>query len=150
MEISKIIMKVQINTKIINGKITKNRESFIRSLIEFNNKEITITIEKKKRKRSNEQNAYLWGCVYPLVKMQFYETCGEVFTIEEVHEIMKMKFNSVELINEDTGEVIVVPKSTTNNSKFEQEQYHEQIRNFAKEWFNIHIPLPNEEIFINS
>lgn len=143
-------MKASVNSKVINGKCATNKGSITKAFEQFEGKEVTITIEKKKRKRSNEQNAYLWGCVYPLVKMQFYETCGEVFTIEEVHEIMKMKFNSVELINEETGEVIVVPKSTTKNSKFEQEQYHEQIRSFAKEWFNIYIPLPNEEIFINS
>jgi hypothetical protein len=141
-------MKVQINTKIINGKITNNRESFIRSLIEFNNKEITITIERKRRKRSNEQNAYLWCCIYPLIKQGFFETCGEVFTINEVHEIMKLKFNFIELTNESTGEVITAPKSTTKNTKFEQEQYHEQCRQFALEWFNITIPLPNEQIEI--
>ena len=143
-------MKASVNSKVVDGKCATNKGSISKAFEQFEGREITITIEKKRRKRSNEQNAYLWGCVYPLVKLQFYETCGEVFTIEEVHEIMKMKFSSVELINEETGEVIIVPKSTTKNSKFEQEQYHEQIRNFAKEWFNIYIPLPNEEIFINS
>ena len=143
-------MKAQINSKIVNGKCTTNKGSISKAFEQFEGKEITITIEKKRRKRSNEQNAYLWGCVYPLVKIGFFESYGEVFSIEEVHEILKMKFNSIDLINEDTGEVVVAPKSTTKNSKFEQEQYHEHIRNFAKEWFNIHIPLPNEEIFINS
>jgi hypothetical protein len=143
-------LKAQINSKIVNGKCTTNKGSISKAFEQFEGKEITITIEKKRRKRSNEQNAYLWGCVYPLVKIGFFESYGEVFSIEEVHEILKMKFNSIDLINEDTGEVVVAPKSTTKNSKFEQEQYHEHIRNFAKEWFNIHIPLPNEEIFINS
>jgi len=143
-------LKAQINSKIVNGKCTTNKASISKAFEQFEGKEITITIEKKRRKRSNEQNAYLWGCVYPLVKIGFFESYGEVFSIEEVHEILKMKFNSIDLINEDTGEVVVAPKSTTKNSKFEQEQYHEHIRNFAKEWFNIYIPLPNEEIFINS
>ena len=143
-------MKAQINSKIVNGKCTTNKASITKAFEQFEGKEITITIEKKRRKRSNEQNAYLWGCVYPLVKIGFFESYGEVFSIEEVHEILKMKFNSIVLANEETGEVIIAPKSTTKNSKFEQEQYHEQIRSFAKEWFNIHIPLPNEEIFINS
>ena len=143
-------MKASVNSKVIEGKCATNKGSISKAFEQFEGREITITIEKKRRKRSNNQNSYLWGCVYPLVKIGFFESYGEVFSIEEVHEILKMKFNSIDLINEDTGEVVVAPKSTTKNSKFEQEQYHEHIRNFAKEWFNIYIPLPNEEIFINS
>lgn len=141
-------MKAIVNSKVVNGKCATNKGSISKAFEQFEGKEITITIERKRRKRSNEQNAYLWGCVYPLIKQGFFETCGEVFTIEEVHEIMKLKFNFIELTNESTGEVITAPKSTTKNTKFEQEQYHEQCRQFAIEWFNITIPLPNEQIEI--
>jgi len=96
---------------VIEGKCATNKGSISKAFEQFEGREITITIEKKRRKRSNNQNSYLWGCVYPLVKMQFYETCGEVFTIEEVHEIMKMKFNSIVLANEETGEVIIHQKA---------------------------------------
>ena len=141
-------MKYSINTKIVDGKISNNKESIIKIFKEFEGKNITISIQRQKTKRSNNQNKYLWGCVYPLIKQGFYETCGETFTIDEVHEIMKLKFNFIELTNESTGEVITAPKSTTKNTKFEQEQYHEQCRQFALEWFNITIPLPNEQIEI--
>ena len=141
-------MKAIVNSKVVNGKCATNKGSISKAFEQFEGKEITITIERKRRKRSNEQNAYLWACVYPLIKQGFFETCGEVFTIEEVHEIMKLKFNFIELTNESTGEVITAPKSTTKNTKFEQEQYHEQCRQFALEWFNIAIPLPNEQIEI--
>ena len=141
-------MKYSINTKIVDGKISNNKESIIKIFKEFEGKNITISIQRQKTKRSNNQNKYLWGCIYPLIKQGFFETCGEVFTIDEVHEIMKLKFNFIELTNESTGEVITAPKSTTKNTKFEQEQYHEQCRQFALEWFNITIPLPNEQIEI--
>ena len=141
-------MKAIVNSKVVNGKCATNKGSISKAFEQFEGKEITITIERKRRKRSNEQNAYLLGCVYPLIKQGFFETCGEVFTIDEVHEIMKLKFNFIELTNESTGEVITAPKSTTKNTKFEQEQYHEQCRQFAIEWFNITIPLPNEQIEI--
>ena len=141
-------MKAIVNSKVVNGKCATNKGSISKAFEQFEGKEITITIERKRRKRSNEQNAYLWACVYPLIKQGFFETCGEVFTIEEVHDIMKLKFNFIELTNESTGEVITAPKSTTKNTKFEQEQYHEQCRQFAIEWFNITIPLPNEQIEI--
>lgn len=141
-------MKASVNSKVVNGKCATNKGSISKAFEQFEGKEITITIERKRRKRSNEQNAYLWCCIYPLIKQGFFETCGEVFTIDEVHEIMKLKFNFIELTNESTGEVITAPKSTTKNTKFEQEQYHEQCRQFAIEWFNIAIPLPNEQIEI--
>ena len=141
-------MKAIVNSKVVNGKCATNKGSISKAFEQFEGKEITITIERKRRKRSNEQNAYLWCCIYPLIKQGFYETCGETFTINEVHEIMKLKFNFIELTNESTGEVITAPKSTTKNTKFEQEQYHEQCRQFALEWFNIAIPLPNEQIEI--
>ena len=141
-------MKAIVNSKVVNGKCATNKGSISKAFEQFDGKEVTITIERKRRKRSNEQNAYLWCCIYPLIKQGFYETCGETFTINEVHEIMKLKFNFIELTNESTGEVITAPKSTTKNTKFEQEQYHEQCRQFALEWFNITIPLPNEQIEI--
>ena len=141
-------MKASVNSKVVNGKCATNKGSISKAFEQFDGKEVTITIERKRRKRSNEQNAYLWCCIYPLIKQGFFETCGEVFTINEVHEIMKLKFNFIELTNESTGEVITAPKSTTKNTKFEQEQYHEQCRQFALEWFNITIPLPNEQIEI--
>jgi len=143
-------MKASINTKIINGKITNNRESFIRSLNEFNSKEVTITIEERKATRSTEQNNYLWGVIYPLLKKGFFDTQGEVYSIEQIHEAMKQRYNYIDSINKQTGDFVRLPKSTTKNNTKEQEAYHEELRRFALEWFNINIPLPNEEIFINS
>jgi hypothetical protein len=60
-----------------------------------------------------------------------------------------MQFNTIEIINEKTGEVINVPKSTTENSTTDQEEYHLQIRDFLKEWFNVDCPLPNEDLTLN-
>jgi hypothetical protein len=143
-------MKASINTKIINGKITNNRESFIRSLNEFNSKEVTITIEERKATRSTEQNNYLWGVIYPLLKKGFFDTQGEVYSIEQIHEAMKQRYNYIDSINKQTGDFVRLPKSTTKNNTKEQETYHEELRRFALEWFNINIPLPNEKIILNS
>ena len=51
-----------------------------------------------------------------------------------------------EKVNPETSEVIKVPISTTENTTTKQEVFHTQCRNFLKEWFNIEVPLPNEEI----
>lgn len=57
-----------------------------------------------------------------------------------------MQFNYFEKINEETGEIVRVPKSTTENTTTTQEEYHLEIRKFTKEWFNVEIPLPNEHL----
>jgi len=92
----------------------------------------------------------LWGVIYQLLKKGFFDTQGEVYSIEQIHEAMKQRYNYIDSINKQTGDFVRLPKSTTKNNTKEQEAYHEELRRFALEWFNINIPLPNEEIFINS
>ena len=54
-----------------------------------------------------------------------------------------------EVTHYDTGEVIKIPKSSTDNSTIEQEQYHSKCIEFLKEWFNVYVPLPNEHLKIS-
>ena len=67
-------------------------------------------------------------------------------SIEKVHEFFKLHFNYIEKVNEATSEVIRIPKSTTENTTTQQEEYHLQIREFLMEWFNVTAPLPNEHL----
>lgn len=143
-------MKAIVNSKVVNGKCATNKGSISKAFAEFEGKEIVITVEVKKSVRSTEQNNYLWGCIYPLLKKGFFDTQGEVYSVEQIHEAMKLRYNFIDSVNKSTGDYIRLPKSTTKNNTIEQEDYHQQLRNFALEWFNIIIPLPNEEIFINS
>lgn len=60
--------------------------------------EVRVRLLKPKKRRTTEQNAYLWGVVYPDILAglgQLAEIAGEppVFTDEdELHEAMKWKF----------------------------------------------------------
>lgn len=139
-------MKVTIYTNVVDGVIKRNRKSLAESIKQFNGKEITITIEKKKKKRSNEQNKYYWGVLVILIKNAIRETWGENMTTLQVHEMLKKELNFIEKVNENTGEVIKIAKSTTENSTVDMENYHEDCRKFAKDWFNVEIPLPNEDL----
>lgn len=141
-------MKAKINSRVENGKLTRNRKAISKAFNEFEGKDIVITIEKKRKKRSNMQNAYYWGVIVNLVKNAIKESWGEKLSSDEVHEILKVQNNFKEQVNKETGEVIRYYKSTTENSTLEQEDYHEDCRRWAKEWFNIEIPLPNEQIEI--
>ena len=67
------------------------------------------------------QNAYYWGVIIPNFVNIFENTQGDYFSKEEVHHILKTKFNGKEIVNQDTGEFINVPQSTTENTIIEKE-----------------------------
>ena len=139
-------MKIQIKSLVQNGLLKRNRTLIIDTINSFEGKEILITFEKPKNKRSNQQNNYLWAVLYPITQQAIKNEWGEVWNIEKVHEFYKIQFNVIEKVNEDTGQIIKLPKSTTENTTTQQEEYHLQIREFLQEWFNIIAPLPNENL----
>lgn len=140
------MQKIEITTSIENGLFKRNRNLVLDAIKSFNGFDVVITIAKVKKKRSNSQNAYLWGLLYPSTQQAIKNEWGEIWSIEKVHDFYKLHFNYTEKVNEQTSEVIKIPKSTTDNTTTQQEEYHTQIRQFLLEWFNIDVPLPNEEI----
>ena len=50
-----------------NGKVIAGRTTLAKALKQLSGLHLTVTIEKRKRKRSNEQNAYFHGVVVPMV-----------------------------------------------------------------------------------
>lgn len=142
-------MKHKVYTKIEGGKITNNRSLFIKILQSFSDKNVVITIEPFKTKRSNRQNAYYWSVIIPEIRALLSDAWGKLLTIEMTHEFLKTTFNSEEFVDEDTGEIYKIPKGTSENNTAEQEMYHEMIRQFAFETFDHIIPLPNEELKLN-
>jgi len=139
-------MKIQIKSFVQNGLLKRNRTLITDAIKSFEGKEILITFEKPKNKRSNSQNSYLWAVLYPITQQAIKNEWGEIWNIEKVHEFYKIQFNVIEKVNEDTGQIIKLPKSTTENTTTQQEEYHLQIREFLQEWFNITAPLPNEHL----
>lgn len=141
-------MKIQIKSFVQNGNLKQNRTLIKNAIESFENKDIMLTFEKPKRKRSNPQNNYLWGILYPITQNAIKNEWGEIWSIEKVHDFYKIQFNVIEKVNQDTGQIIKLPKSTTENTTIQQEEYHLQIREFLKEWFNIDCPLPNENLIL--
>ena len=104
-----------------------------------------ITITPNRKTRSNQQNAYLWGIVYPAVLFGLQDAGWEITDEEQVHEYCKQAFAAREVINKDTGEVISLPNSTARMQTAEFNVYVDKIKAFALEYLNITIPEPNEE-----
>jgi hypothetical protein len=142
-------MKIEIESKVLNGKLEKNRDLLSDVIQSLEGKDIVITIEKKKRKRSNPQNNFYWGIVLPMMQTGFYNNLGEHVGIQEAHEFLKGRFLFREVVNQELGEVIKLSKSTTELSTIEWEEYMDQIRAFGLEFLGITIPYPDSQIFLS-
>jgi hypothetical protein len=137
--------KIEITTSIINGKIKRNKNIVIDAFKTFEGKEFTLILKPFRKLRSNNQNAYYWGLVIPIWQKIIQDEWGEYYSKEEIHEFLKYNCNYIEKVNESTGEILRLSKSTTENSTTDQEAFHTQARNIAFEMFNIEIPLPNTQ-----
>ena len=140
--------KVQIFSNVINNKLVRNRKPLKKAVAEFNGKEIVITLELKSKKHSEEQRGYYFAVIVNLVRLAILEAWGDKLTSKETHEILKLNCNWTERVNKETGEVIKIPQSIKQHTTTDQEVYHENCRRWAEEWFNLQIPLPNEQIEI--
>jgi len=108
-------------------------------------KRVELTVEKLKHPRSNNQNAYYWGCV---VKLIAQHTGHDP---EMVHELLKQlhapkwHFTNVRLHLAAPGlPEAVIPTSTTRLDTIAFTEYTEKCRVWACEFLGLQIPLPGE------
>lgn len=137
-------MKEQVFIELDNGEFLRGRKA-LANLFKGLTGRFTVTLEKTKRKRSNNQNRYLWGVVYPLVRDGFKDL-GNKESIETIHEFLKARFLKKEIVHEDTGEVLSFTRSTTDLSTSEMMDYIAEIQQFSAEYLNVVIPDPNEQV----
>jgi len=97
---------------------------------------VEVTIQKPRKHRSKEQNAYYWKVIIPLLSQK------TGFTHQEAHDAMRAKF----LTDMIDGSKTSLPriKSTTELSTVEFMDYSAQIQQFAAEFLDLYIPDPNE------
>lgn len=141
--------KIQVTSSVKGGVLRRNRTTIKDAIKSFEGKDVTITIQLKRKTRSNPQNAYYWGVIVECWKHLLKETQGEIYSKEETHEFLKVNFNYQEVVNEQTGVVLRTVKSTTANSTTEMEEYHLRCRQAAEQLFGFNIPEPNEIITLN-
>ena len=140
--------KVEIISLVENGRLKSNRGVISRVIEQFNGKEISITIKLNRKRRSGKQNSYYWAVIVPIWKDILYNEWGEFYSSADTHEFLKYNCNYQEKVNEGTGEVIRVSKSTQSNTTTDQELFHEHARKLAYDMFDAVIPLPNEQLTI--
>lgn len=129
---------------IKNGKLTlANRKRFEQDCREFKDGPIELTIKKKNR-RSNNQNAWYWGCVIEEIRIRMNDL-GNRFDADTVHSFLKGKFNTVQVIDKEGVLIGDLPGSTTEMNKGEFSEYCDKIVQWAAEFLEISIPAPNTQ-----
>ena len=106
-----------------DGKLrVHNRAEFDRHVASLarDDKEVKVTIEVKKMRKSRSlmQNAYYWGVVVMMVNERLIEL-GHEIDRQLTHEFLKNRFLYELFVDETTGELIRIPKSTTALTKTE-------------------------------
>ncbi len=121
------IVNGEIQWQGIDGKRWKVAKDFLEG------RECEITIGPKRKRRSLNQNRYLWGCVYALMA----EAAG--YTPEEMHDACRWHF----LQKHDEGPLPTV-RSTTELTTMEMEDYLAKCRQLAAEMWGVYVPDPCE------
>lgn len=124
--------------------IADEKRIFREWLDKFQNIRVILNIQKWYKKRTNPENRYLWGVVYPAIA----DYSG--MSADEAHDFCKTEFLKIKfhILNKETGELIEKERigSTAKLTTIEFEVYTENIRRFFLLNFGLIIPLPNEII----
>jgi len=139
---------VKIYTRITNGKMEPTTaQLLIAELANHEGKDIAITVERKRKKRSLNQNQYYWGVVVELIYLALKERGWEV-NREGTHELLRVRFLSEDKPIGNDGEFVTRVKSTTELDSVEFGTYIECCKQFAAEYLNTVIPEPNDQLTI--
>ncbi len=103
-----------------------------------------VEVKKVRKPRSNDQNAWLWGCIYPLLLDAMIDAGWEFTNTEQLHEFFKAQMTADEVVNRETGEIIKFPSSTSRMSTTEFSAYCEKLREYARQYLNVEIPDPDK------
>lgn len=131
------------------GKLHIDRQRFANDVRQFAGKEITLTIAKRSKRRSDSQNDYLWAVVYPCVLQGLIDVGYDIEPndTELAHEWCKKEFLQNRKIEKKDvpGEFITIPASTAGLTTEEFNQYIERIGQFSAEYLGVAIPAPTAD-----
>jgi len=130
---------------IKDDKIT-NPQVIRKAFTDLSDGRYIIKIDKA-NKRSLPQNAYYHGVIIPLV-LEGLKDIGynEIRSHEDAHEVLKYLFLKKQIPNENTGEVVEILGSTAKLTTTEFNLFIDQVIQWAAEYLNVQIPLPNEQL----
>jgi len=126
----------------------RNRERFIADCEAVEGNEFEVVFKKRKKVRGLQANKYLWACIVTPIHAAMREQ-GHDVSKQDVWEFLKHRFNYTEILDETTGEILRLPKTTTNLSSTEFATFIEDCIRFASEFLGIAIDPPNTQTEIS-
>ncbi len=111
----------------------------------FSGEQVVLSIKKKRKTRSTQQNRYYWGVIVKSFQQGAEEQWGEYLDSEECHENLKKECNWKEVVNTISGDIQKITESTAGLKTIEFEEYEERCRRLIFTYFGITVMLPNEQ-----
>lgn len=105
-----------------------------------------ITVEKARKKKSNQQLAYYYAGVLPIVLRALNDAGWEFTDTDQVDEYLKSMFASTDIVNRDTAEIMTIPALKRDMSTTEMMTFINAIRDWCSEYLNTYVPEPAEQI----
>ena len=103
-----------------------------------------VEIKRVRKPRSNDQNGWLWGCIYPMLLDGLNDAGWDFVDVEQVHDFFKAQMTADKVVNKETGEIIEFPRSTARMDTVAFSTYCERLRDYAREYLNVEIPDPDK------
>ena len=101
-----------------------------------------IDVKMVRRRRTIDQNGWLWGCIYPLLRQALNAQGWDFVTDEQAHEFFKAQIANDKVINKHTGEIIEIPRSTKEMDTVTFSTYCDQLREYGRQFLGVEIPDP--------
>lgn len=145
-------MKIKKLGKVVNSegkvKLVMNESGCLTDFMEQldHGQRVWVTIEKYYRKRTNDQNSVLHWYLQEIADETGYER-------DWLKGFFADKYLKVDLLHAETGEILCDPetsevltrvRSTTELNTVEFNEYTEKIRMYANDFFNLQLPLPDQ------
>ena len=119
---------------VLNGKLDME-DRFASFLQSMEGQRVEVTVRKKHRRRTDQQNRYYFGVVIPILA----DHTG--YTSDEMHDALKVKFLGVP----EKGLMHI--KSSALLSRLEFKEYVDKISQWAARDLGVYIPLPDNMEF---
>ena len=104
-----------------------------------------VEVKKVRKPRSNDQNGWLWGCIYPMLLDAMIDAGWEFTSVEQIHEFFKAQMTADEVVNRETGEIIKFPSSTAKMDTVTFSTYCEKLRQYADEYWMLRADETNSK-----
>lgn len=135
---------VEFSGEVTNGHLPQEQRQRITTLLRrMEGKRVVVEIKPYRKRRSLPQNNYYKGVVVPMFR-DFLNSYGNNVSNEFADRMLKLGVDFTREVKMPDGEIEIEPRSTTELSTTEFNEFVEKVIAWAALEWNFEIPLPNE------